>query len=334
MAGRALSRLAALALAAVVATYALIVLGGVVRATGSGFGCPDWPLCHGRLIPPFEFHILIEYSHRLVTLMVSGLILALAVAVLLGRRRKKVILTSILAVAFLANQVVLGAITVLWELPSTVVTMHLANAMALLAVLVVLATLLALGGESSVGSEGGYVRAAMPGGFPWLALGAAMATYTLILSGSYVVGSGASLACSSWPLCLDRPSGAPAYPVDINMLHRIVAAVVGALIVATVVQAVRTQRHNRAVMASVCLAGVLLVIQGGVGAVGVTSHWPAGTEALHLALATAIWGALVAITTLSFIGESVPKRRGLARAVHGQGEALAVGHGPLPSVEG
>src|SRR5947207_4529579 len=69
-----------LAWATAAATYLLIVFGAVVRVTGSGLGCPDWPLCHGRLVPPAEVAAIVEYLHRSVAALVGLPLAALFVA--------------------------------------------------------------------------------------------------------------------------------------------------------------------------------------------------------------------------------------------------------------
>src|SRR6266566_3838718 len=65
--------------------YLQIALGGVVRVTDSGLGCPDWPLCHGRPYPAADIHSIIEYSHRTVGTITGVLVvvhLALAMIIL------------------------------------------------------------------------------------------------------------------------------------------------------------------------------------------------------------------------------------------------------------
>src|SRR5688500_5749812 len=61
-------------------TWALIVLGALVRAHGAGLACPGWPLCFGQLVPEMDLRVAFEYSHRLlagsVTLFFAGLALA------------------------------------------------------------------------------------------------------------------------------------------------------------------------------------------------------------------------------------------------------------------
>src|SRR6266704_2297081 len=67
-------------LRAAIFAYLQIALGGVVRVTGSGLGCHDWPLCNGRPYPPADLNAIIEYSHRTVGAVTGVIILGCLIA--------------------------------------------------------------------------------------------------------------------------------------------------------------------------------------------------------------------------------------------------------------
>src|SRR5918912_1588914 len=76
-------------------TFGLIVLGGVVRITGSGMGCGDhWPLCDGQWFPPLDLPTLIEIAHRWVAALVSLVVLAVAGVAWRRHRREPALLRS------------------------------------------------------------------------------------------------------------------------------------------------------------------------------------------------------------------------------------------------
>ena len=287
-----------LTLATLLGTFALIVLGGVVRITDSGLGCPDWPLCHGQLIPPFEAKTLIEYSHRLVAAAVGLLVMAtLIVAWRNYRHRAWIFWPSLVALVLVIGQSGLGGAAVLTELDTYVVMIHMAMAQALLACFILI-TLDAWRGFSTAGRrvDGQLMLPAV----------AAVGVLLLILSGSYVALTGAAGACNQWPLCQGGKLWVVSELPLIHVAHRIASLVALALLGAATWSAFRppTRPDVRHMM---ILALTLFVAQVLVGAL--TSLWglPTALRALHVALATATWAALVAATLLPF-GRGVGKK--------------------------
>src|SRR4029453_17101290 len=134
---RSVDGLRALALLAFALTILLIAIGGLVRATGSGLGCPGWPKCFGRWVPPLEYHAVIEYSHRFTAFLDVVAIGALAVVAWRRYRRvSRVFWPSVAAFGLVFLQSTLGAVVGRGEVKAVLVSAHFATAMILVGTLV------------------------------------------------------------------------------------------------------------------------------------------------------------------------------------------------------
>src|SRR6266480_2040951 len=287
-------RFTRLAWAAAACTYLLIVLGAVVRVTGSGLGCGEhWPRCHGRWFPPFDdIGTLIEWNHRLFAGLVTILVVAVAGAAWwMSRRTDNRQPTTdappaplaYVALGLLITQVLLGAVVVKLALPPWTVILHLGTAMLLLATLLVLARSQQrlTPGDSPGNPEAGLLGFS-PGFRPGLVvLGLAFVT---VLLGALTANLGAASACLGFPLSNGQLVPAGNYLQYVHWGHRLLGfALLGTL----VWWAWRTRRPG-------ALAALgLVLLQIGVAAAMVLLALPRGLQVAHAAVGTAVWAALV-----------------------------------------
>ncbi|MEX2161391.1 MAG: heme o synthase [Anaerolineales bacterium] len=281
--------------AAAVATYLLIVIGGIVRVTGSGLGCPDWPTCFGRLIPPDEIKAQIEYSHRFwASAITSPLILIAALWAWRRSRSIRLIWRPLMwALPLLALQGLLGGVVVLTETPPLLVALHLGTAFLLLGLLIT-AAVTSLARSRLPGLPD---RLAFKSRFAHLSLGALAAVFIVMVSGALVAATGSTYACSGWPLCNGEliPSH---YLGWIHMGHRLLVALLAVHMLLLLRQAWRTQRSQRGILAAATLVVVLFFSQALVGALKVSTQFPIELLALHVATAAALWALVVILLVL------------------------------------
>ncbi len=284
-------RYRALVYASLVASFLVVVWGGVVRVTGSGLGCPDWPLCHGQFLPSLDPSTRIEWTHRFLAI-VSGLtVAAMVVWTLVAFRADRRVLALAICVAILYPlQAVLGAITVILELPHEWVTLHLANAELLLATLTILAVLVRWPAIARVPS----------GGWTWLAVAAAIGTFVLMLSGAYVRGANATTACLDWPLCGPEQdlylTGAPA----IAMLHRFIAAGVGIVVILACIEAWRHRRETPGLGPLAIATVAIFLLQIAIGAANPLTQFSPWALGAHPAAASLLWCSVVALGAVAW----------------------------------
>jgi heme A synthase len=307
----AFRRLTVIAAAAV---YLLMVIGGVVRITESGLGCPDWPLCHGKLIPPLELTALIEYTHRSVAMIGGLLILAVAVQAWRHYRADRwVSVPALLVIGLLAVQIPLGAVVVISELRPVLVAIHLGTAMLILG-----SSLSAAAAAHRPQTMSPIARPpiSVPLWYRMLLASTIFAAFVLLMTGALVVSTGSSYICRAWPLCGSATGetglalGGVNPAVAMSMYHRYVVLAVSVLVSATVIQTLRLPQLSAGMRQQAVVLGALFVSQIGIGAAQVLLGMPTLWRVLHLAAATGVWASLVILgaQVVLHIYAAAPKR--------------------------
>jgi heme A synthase len=289
-----------LVLATGIATFVLIIVGGVVRVSDSGLGCGPagsgfhgWPFCNGDVVPGVDLNSIIEYCHRALAIVVGLMILSLFV--MAWRRHRQFLPAAAALLALVIAQGALGGATVEENLEEAYVAAHLGLAMLLLGLLLYLWR-----GVSGAAPESGGPR------LRGLAIVATAAVFCTVVAGGYMAGTqnygradyqlgdGAHHACGKeFPTCNGdfMPFG-QARLVDIHLTHRAFMYLASALVIALVVVALR----RRVAVRYAWGLAALLATQILVGALNVWLDEYELLILLHLALGTLLWATSLGMT--------------------------------------
>jgi heme A synthase len=321
--GGELSRFRRLVTATIVATFALILIGGIVRVSDSGLGCGaegsgthGWPLCEGGVLPADSAESVIEFTHRVAATVVTVLIALLAWRALRRLREHRLLVRGTLAAAGLVlAQAALGGLTVENGLEDELVAAHLGAAMLLLGLLFVLRR----GAERTPAPATDSVRGLRPLGI--VTCGLVLAT---IVAGGYVAGTeyhgtvdqpivGAHSACGTgwsenqFPGCNGQGplSFGQSRLADIQLAHRAFMYLTAIAVIALAAVALRRRAPSRAFW----IAPLVLVAQIALGAINVWAGKHAGLIIGHLALGTTLWATVVyATATLMPVSAAATER--------------------------
>ncbi len=271
------------AIAAAIVGFGAVLLGSWTRINGAGMTCPDWPLCHGKLIPSMADGTIWEWTHRLFAFSTAPLVAIVAYLAFRLRRRAPMLDPLVIAVAALfLIQVLLGAATVkLGNSPISVV-LHWGTAMAFIASLVAIAVITTIPERADEPSATHAVTAV-----PALLLATTIAAFLTMCVGAYVSSSGAGLACLTLPECAGHVLVTqPAQQVQ--MLHRTFAAMTLLLSVITTI-VVFLREPSARIRGAAALGFALLCMQVLLGLMNVALRLPTDLREAHAANAALLF---------------------------------------------
>ncbi len=261
-----------LSAAAVVVALGTVMLGSWTRINGAGMTCPDWPLCHGMLVPSLANGTVWEWTHRLFAFCVAPLVIAVMIAAWRVRDRSPFVSPALGAIgALFVVQCLLGAATVHLSNSPMSVVLHWGTAMAFIASLVAMM----LFADESAASRSQAADVSLLG----VLSGTALVAFVTMCIGAYVSSSGAGLACLSIPNCAGN---VVVYNEGqyVQMLHRIVAG--GTFLCAVVSFALAWLRPVSVRVRIAVSAGLLLVfVQVLLGLLNVALRLPMDLREAH-----------------------------------------------------
>ena len=290
-------RYATVTLVALAALALIVLTGAGVRLTGSGLGCPDWPKCYGRNVPPLDTHAVIEYGNRLLTGFVGiAVIAAAALAFLRTPYRWHLALFGVLLPIGVVCQAILGALVVKYHLAPGLVMGHFILSMLLLDAAFALAwcSRYEPWERRRSGDRLGVwaVRALIPLG------------QLTILAGTIATGSGPHAGAHEEELVHRFDFEGTGTLEWVVQRHAVIAAVFGFAAIAVWLLLRRPGGDRRAQKPLGVVLG-LLALQGLIGGVQWSLELPSEIVWVHIALAVATWLAM--LWTVATAGRLEPR---------------------------
>jgi len=262
----------------VLAMYLNVASGAFVRLSGSGLGCPDWPLCHGGPVPPAQYHAVIEFSNRAIAF--AGILTALVAWWMARSLSDRVGHRLFLAVAVgTLFQIPLGAITVLTDLNPYFVMSHFLLAITVLG-------LASIGWARATLPEDGFVAG---GRLSLLAVGTAALGLGLIVSGAFSTAAGPHSGGSD----IRRVGNL----LDTTYVHVRVATAFAIAVVWLLLAVWRRELQPRSLGRFTVSLLVLLPLQAFIGEYQWHNQLPWGVVLAHVSVAGLVWIAIVFFVT-------------------------------------
>lgn len=296
-----MGRFTVIAWSAFVSLYVIIITGSLVRLTGSGLGCIDWPACNEeRFVDVSTPHAAIEQLNRLFTGVVAVSVIAAMVAALFVQPRSaRVVRLAMLLVAGTLGQVVLGGIVVLTGLHPLSNMGHFLLSIALMSWAFWLVDAIATRAVVDIGPTWGLKPWSLRAGRRVVTLSRVVVILTLvaIVTGTVVTGTG--------PHAGDEAS--PRFGFQISDVARIHGASVISVIALSLALGIVLRRDGagRAVQNAFEAFLFLAVLQGGIGYLQYFTGVPVPLVAVHIALSVAVWLAALNLSiTAARHGES------------------------------
>jgi cytochrome c oxidase assembly protein subunit 15 len=269
-----------------------LVFGAIVRISGSGMGCGNnWPKCYGYWFPPFSRpDLVVEVTHRYLASILLASVAFMVVAA--WRQRSEsgvgghggVLRSSFGALAAVVCAAALGGVTVKFGNAPWATVAHWLVAMTVLAMVAATAVRSGALGGASAERQRGTASAARSG-----RAAAILALFAVALGGLTAKFPGASIACTSVPLCARNPAVETASAV-VQMTHRAIAVLL-LLHLIGVVAMLRRRRTKEApiVVRAAGIALGMVVLQLAVASTMVLLRLPAVLRSLHEATGVGIW---------------------------------------------